>query len=38
MKQPGRAIDDDDLVGLAEDCINISKTLKIGVDGKGISE
>ena len=31
-------INDDDLVGLAEDCINICEVLKIGVEGKDVGD
>ena len=31
-------INDDGLVGLAEDCINICEVLRIGIEGKNINE
>jgi len=32
-----KVINDDDLVGLAEDCISICEVLKVGVEGKDLS-
>ena len=31
-------INDDDLVGLAEDCISICEVLRIGIEGKNIND
>jgi len=31
-------INDDDLVGLAEDCISICEVLRIGIEGKNIDD